>query len=110
MKTEFRRVTLSLLPAFALALVPAVPAAQETAAEPQVLRNPEVNQAIHFDISPPLSEMATETGPQIGLHLARPVLYPKLQLLQEAAQRGAAPAADGALQKSVGPLVNATLG
>jgi len=51
--------------------------------------------------------MATAPAPQQGLHLAPPVLYPKLQQLKE---RGQETAPDGALQSSGGPLVSATLG
>jgi len=108
MKGKFAGVTISLLSALVLALVPAVLAvAQE---KPEVLRNPEVSYPVHFDVSPPLSEMAKEATPRQGLHLAPAVRYPKLDLLQEAAQRGQAPVADGALQTSFGPLVGATLG
>jgi uncharacterized membrane protein len=89
---------------------PQPPPAQETPSQPQVLRNPEVNYAVHSDISPPLSLMARVVSPQQGSYLAPEVRYPKLQLLTNAAQRGLGPLADGALQTSSGPLVSATPG
>src|SRR6202030_2188876 len=94
-------------PAFAQG-EPQLPPAQETLA--QVLRNPEVNYAVHSDISPPLSLMLTVVSPQQGSYLAPEVRYPKLQLLSNAAQRGLGPLADSALQMSSGPLVSTTPG
>jgi hypothetical protein len=109
MKSQFAGVKRSVLPVFFLALLPAVLAlAQETPAPPQVLSKPEVNVPVQFDISPPLSKMATEVLSQVQLPL--PARRPKLQLLMGAAQRGQGPVPDGALQTSIGPLVNATLG
>ena len=111
MKSKFANVTLSVLPVLFLTSVTPAPAlAQETPAQPHVLGNPEVNYPVHFDISPPLSEMATEVSPQQGFHLAPAVRYPKLQLLTEVAQRGEGPVADGALQTYSGPLVSTTPG
>jgi len=55
--------------------------AQETLAQTQVLRNPEVNYPVHSDISPPLILMAPVVSPQQGPHVAPEVRYPKLQLL-----------------------------
>jgi len=110
MKKEFLGLSITILAAFFLVLLPAVPAAaQGTPVQPHVLNNPDVNLPIYFDVSPPLWELASQAGPpQPGLHLALPVRYPKEQLLQQLAQR--APVEDGALQTSFGPLVNATLG
>lgn len=109
MKSQFAGVKRSVLPVFFLALLPAVLAlAQETPAPPQVLNKPEVNLPVQFDISPPLSKMATEVLSQVQLPL--PARRPKLQLLMGAAQRGQQPVADPVLQTSVGPLVNTTLG
>lgn len=84
--------------------------AQEEPSLPLVLTNPEVNYPIQFDISPPLSEMAVEVSPQQGVHQALPVRHPKLQLLQQLAEQGQGRLADDALQTSVGPLVNTTIG
>jgi len=109
MKANFAGSALRFLPAFFLALAPVVPAlGQQTPA--QVLRNPEVNYPVHVDISPPLSQMATEVSPQQGLHLAPPVQHPKLQLLMAAAQPARGLVEDAALQKYVGPFVSATIG
>jgi hypothetical protein len=109
MKNKERIWTLSIraLSVLCLAAVCALPAPAQQA---QVLTNPEVNEPLHFDISPSLNEMATEVPPPQGVHLALPVRYPKLQRLMEAAQRGQGLVADGALQTPIGPLVNATIG
>src|SRR6202047_2912302 len=80
-------------PAFAQG-EPQLPPPQETPAQAQVLRNPEVNYPVHSDISPPLSLMATVVSPKQGSYLAPDVRYPKLQLLTNAAQRGLGPLAD----------------
>jgi hypothetical protein len=113
MKNE-KRISSFSVPAWSvlcLAVACALPAsAQDTPTQPQVLTNPEVNEPLHFDISPPLSEMAEKVPPPQGIHLALPVRYPKLQRLMEAAQRAQGLVADGALQTSIGPLVNATIG
>jgi hypothetical protein len=110
MKSKLAAITVSILTITVLALMPALLAsAQETPAQPAVLTNPEVNYPIHFDISRPLRDMATEVQPQAGVHQASPVRYPNLQRLMEAARKGQQPE-DGALQTSGGPLVSATLG
>ncbi len=104
MRTKKKLVggAVSVLAMLLLALATALPGlAQGT---------PEVNYPIHFGVSPPLSEIATQGAPQPGFHLAPPVRYPQLELLNAAAERGQAPVADGALQTYAGPLVNATLG
>src|SRR6266404_803307 len=111
MKSKFASVTLSVLSVLFLASVTAAPTpAQETPADPQVLRNPEVNYPVHSDISPPLSLMATVVSPLQGSRVAPEVKYPKSQLLTNAAQRGLGPLADSALQTSSGPLVSTTPG
>jgi hypothetical protein len=111
MKSKFASVTKSVLSVLFLASVTTAPTpAQETPAQPQVLRNPEVNYPVHSDISPPLSLMDTVVSPQQGSHVAPEVRYPKLQLLTNAAQRGLGPLADSALQASSGPLVSTTPG
>jgi hypothetical protein len=111
MKSKLGSLTLSVLPLIFVALVSAVPArAQGTPAEPQVLRNPEVNYPVHSDISPPLTQMATAVAPQQGPYQAPVVRYPKLQLLTNAPQPGLGPVSDGALQTSSGPLVSTTGG
>jgi hypothetical protein len=79
-------------------------------AQPKVLTNPDVHTAVHFDISPPLRQMATEVAKERGGEVEHPVLYPKLQQLMQAAAQGKKPIADGALQTTGGPLVNASVG
>ena len=103
--------TIGVLLMFCLALMSAIPsAAQKKSTKPQVQHNPDVRYPVYFDVSPPLSEMAKEVVPQLGLHLAPPVLYPKQQLLDQAARSGQPAAKDGALQESAGPLVSASIG
>ena len=110
MKNRFAAVTFNLVPVILFVLAPAVVAwGQETPATPQVLTNPEVNSPQHFDVSPPLSEMATEVVPH-GAQQALPTRRPKLELLKGAAQTGQGNIVDGALQTSAGPLVNTNLG
>ena len=79
--------------------------AQETPAHPSVLTNPEVNYPLQFDISPALRDMAMALSPETAQAL--PVRHPKLQQLH--AQQSQQPSADGALQTSVLPLVNASI-
>jgi hypothetical protein len=79
-------------------------------AQPKVLTNPNVNYPVHFDVSPPLRDMATQATGQRGGEVEHPVLYPKLQQLIEAAQRGQKPLADGALQTTARQPVNASIG
>src|SRR5271166_2802314 len=111
MKTKIAGIMLSVLPVLFMMLDPAfLASAQESPAQPLVLSNPEVNYPVHFDISRPLRDMATEVSSQKGFHQASPVRYPKLQQLAEAAQQDKGQVADGALQTSVGPLVSATIG
>jgi hypothetical protein len=111
MKGKSACITLSIILIFLLALTLAVlVSAQDMPAQPAVLTHPDVNYPIHFDVSRPLRDMATEVSLPAGAHVAPPVKYPKLKLLQEAAQRGEAPAKDEVLQTSGGPLVNAPLG
>ena len=103
-------VALSLLVLFLLVLVPAgLVSAQQRPGQPGMLIHPQVNYPLQFDVSRPLRDMATEVPSQMGAHVAPPVRYPKLQLLKEAAARGQT-FEDGALQKSIGPLVSATVG
>jgi len=109
MKGKSSVVKLSSILLLIVALIPAaVVSAQETPSQPLVLTNPDVNYPVHFDVSRPLRDMATEVSQPIGAHVAPPVRYPKLQLLKEA--EGQEAAKDGALQTSIGPLVSATLG
>ena len=71
---------------------------------------PEVNQAVHFDVSPPLRDLVRENPiqPRYGFHQAEPVLRPKLMHLIESAGHGSA--MDGALQKLILPKVSAVAG
>ena len=79
--------------------------------QPKVLTNPDVHTTVHFDISAPLRQLATEAPKERGGEVERPVLYPKLQQLMQAAQEGQKSLPDGALQSSTsGPLVNASVG
>src|SRR5271157_5894543 len=110
MKSKSAVFKLSVGAIFLLALMLAVlTSAQEPAAQPAVLTSPDVNYPLHFDVSRPLRDMATEVSSPAGAHVAPPVRYPKLQLLKEAAQGGQA-MEDGAIQTSSGPLVSSTIG
>src|SRR5271165_2021617 len=110
MKSKSAVFKLSVCSIFLLALMLTVlTSAQETPAQAAVLTSPDVNYPLHFDVSRPLRDMATEVSSPAGAHVAPPVRYPKLQLLKEAAQGGQA-MEDGAIQTSSGPLVSATVG
>ncbi|HUC30373.1 MAG TPA: hypothetical protein VMR80_12335 [Candidatus Acidoferrum sp.] len=78
----------------------------QQATHPSVLKNPEVNYPMQFDISPPLREMAP-VAPPTAAERELPVMYPKLEKLT--AQRGQPAVKDGALQPSVLPMVNAAV-
>ena len=79
--------------------------ARKLPVHPSVLTNPEVNYAVQSDISPPLRDMAAALSPQTPQAL--PVRHPKLQQLT--VQQSQQPSADGAMQTSVLPLVNASV-
>jgi hypothetical protein len=111
MKSRCAEITLSVLTLSLLALTPTNPAlAQERLAQPQVLSNPTVSYPVHFDISPPLLEMATQAAPQQGVQQAPIVRHPKLDLLTNAAPQAQGPVVDEALQTYIGPLVDTTIG
>jgi hypothetical protein len=103
-------------PAFAMLcmLVVAIsffPVSLAAQAQPKVLTNPDVHTAIHFDVSAPLRQMATQAPMERGGEVEHPVLYPKLQQLMQATQQGQKPVPDGALQTTTtGPFVNASIG
>ncbi len=64
---------------FALLLTCAISSAQDKAAQAKVLTTSQFNQATHFDISPPLRDLAkTQAAPPFGFHAATPPLMPKL--------------------------------
>jgi hypothetical protein len=111
MKSKFASVALSVVCLlFIAAVAPVSLASQDAPVQPLVLTNPEVNQPVHFDISRPLREMATEVSLPQGAHVAPPVRYPHLRLLMEAAQSVQEQPADPVIQTVGGPLVSATLG
>ncbi len=96
-----------ILPALYLVLFFSLPAPAQEAS--QVLRNPSVNHALNFGISPPIRDLPNQLAPQYGFHLAPPVLRPKLQRLMELARHPQA-VHDAALQRELGPLVSASIG
>jgi hypothetical protein len=90
---------LSALSVVALCGLPA--SAEQTAAHPQVLRNAVVNEAVQFDVSEPLSEMA-QAPAQAGIGVAvHPMLQPKLNKLKNSTPGVSAVAHYGA----PGPLI-----
>ena len=58
------------LAVFLLPLVALLATAQQNPNHPVVLTNPQVNDAIKFDVSPPLRDIATEAPSQVALHEA----------------------------------------
>src|SRR5215472_863748 len=77
--------------------------------QPAVLTNPDVHTAVHFDVSAPLRDMATQATSQPG-EVEHAVLHPKLQQLMQAAAQGKQLLPDGALQTTTGAPVNASIG
>jgi hypothetical protein len=99
----FSMIVLSVLP---LAVLNAPPAqAQGTTVAAQVATNPQVNGAVHFDVSPPIRDLAKSISPQFSAHQVHAV-----RLKQQASGAVQTSAVDGALQTSTGPLVSATIG
>jgi hypothetical protein len=88
--------------ALILAALCGLPAAAQTAAQPQVLTNAVVNEPIHFDVSPPLAELVMEAPAQQGVRLMHAPMRPKPQQLTGARQSQGAEAA-GALQPLIAP-------
>lgn len=106
-KTEYRSSRSSQIVLYAavvcgLLLVQSMPASCQNV----TLTNPQVNDPVHFDVSPPLSELvhAVKVEGNRPIHAVR---VPKAQKL--AAAHTNAPV-DEALQTSAGPLVSASLG
>jgi len=103
-KSRFRFSVISLLILVALALLvyPSPSRTQGTPSGPQVIGNPVLNEPVHFDVSPPLSEMVKQAAPPTGLQVTvhRP-LRPKQTQMQPAVQQGA---------PALGPLISATIG
>jgi hypothetical protein len=84
-------------------------APQRTPTEPQVLSNAEVNEPLHFDVSPSLAKLPTEAPAQQGVRLMHAPKRPKLQQLTGAQQSQGAGAA-AALQPLIAPLISAAIG
>src|ERR1700688_331214 len=76
-----------VLSALILAVLCGLPAAaQQTPAQPQVLRNAVSNQAIHFDVSPPLGERLAQVPAAGGVRTMHAPRQPKMQQLASAKQ------------------------
>ena len=100
----FPGAVVSALSVAALCSLPVT--AEQTTARPQVLRDAVVNEAIQFDVSEPLSEMAqaqAQAGTRVVVH---PMLQPKLHKLNTSAPGPSAVAHYG----SPGPLISASVG
>ena len=101
-----RRILKFALVVFLL-LVPAA-RAQETSAQLPLFTHSQVNEPIHFDVSPPVGELARTVAPlSRGQRLIHSVLKPKLQKLSAA---GVNAHVDAALQTTPGALVSASIG
>jgi hypothetical protein len=75
-----------------------------------VITNAVLNAPVHFDVSPPLSELMSQpAAPQRGPSVMHPPLRPKLDRLEKFAARGASQASNEALP-TMGPLISATTG
>ena len=91
---------LSPLSILSLATLSSFPAS----AQDLLLTNPQVNLATHFDVSPPVSELARTAPLPQGPRLIHRVLPPKSRNV------GAVAAVDGAIQTAPAPLVSAGVG
>lgn len=102
--------------ALAVALSPGSPPARaQSEGDPssplvQVLTNAVVNEPLAFDVSAPLSDLVQEAVTPTDLSLPRPILRPKLQQLQAAAEQGQQAAAGDSLVTSPGPSIGVTVG
>lgn len=104
MSTGVPRLSTHSLSALFFALLSVVPAvSQHKSVQPEVLRNPDVRHAVYSDVSQPLRDMASQSLPQAGLHLAPPVRT-------QPARPGQVQLKDGAMQTLVGAPVAATIG
>jgi hypothetical protein len=100
-------ISVAVLSAISVAALCSLPvSAEQTAAQPHVLRNAVVNEAVQFDVSEPLSEMAqvpVQAGVGVAVH---PMLQPKLHKLNTAVPGpSAVPHYPGP-----GPLISASVG
>jgi len=110
MNNNRKRIPYFVVRAFAalcLAAIGALPAAAK--AQPEVLSNAVVREPIHFDVSPPLTELLTQVPAQQGTRVMHPPLQPKLDKLKAAAGKGA-PGVSAAPSATPGPLISATIG
>jgi hypothetical protein len=101
-------ISVAVLAATSVAALCSLPAsAQQTAAQPRVLRNAVANEAVHSDVSAPLSEMAQAPSQAAASSVAaHPMLQPKLQKLNSSTPGPSAVAHYGA----PGPLISAARG
>jgi hypothetical protein len=83
-------------------------AAQQTPVQPQVLSNAVVNEAMQFDVSPPLGELLKETPAYQGSRLIHAPMLPKLRQLTSTQHIHGAEAAAG-LEASIAPRIRATI-
>src|SRR5438445_6335336 len=80
-------------------------ASADRPAQPEVLTNPEVNEALHADVSAPLREIATPPRADAPRRII-PIRRPKLQqMMNAAAVHSQAASGDGALQTAILPTV-----
>jgi hypothetical protein len=90
--------------ALSLGILSSLPASAQDAA----FTNSRANEPVHFDVSPPIRELARTVAPlSHGPSLVHSVLKPKAQKLAAA---GVSAAQDAALQTSTGNLVSANVG
>jgi hypothetical protein len=92
-----------------LAITLPASAAQPTPTAPQLLSNAVANKPIHFDVSPPLAELATKAAAQQGDRLTHAPILPKLSKLT-AAQQSKFGAAPSVFQPLTGSPISATIG
>ena len=103
-KFRISNVLISFLAAVSFAFLSSSPASAQNAA----FTNPHANEPAHFDVSPPIRELARTVAPlSQSPRLVHSVLKPKAQKLGSATVGAAL---DAAVQTSTGNLVSATIG
>jgi hypothetical protein len=101
--------SVAVLSALILAAPCGLPAAAQTAAQPQVLTNAVVNESVQSDVSRPLAELLTEAPAQQGVRQMHAPMKPKQQLSTGAQHSQITGAAD-ARQLSTNSHISARVG
>src|SRR5260370_18871750 len=78
--------SVAALAVLCVAVICSVPAAAQSRPQPQVISNAVVQQPVHFDVSPPLRDIALQAPTRPGGNQADAPLRPKLQQMMPAGE------------------------